>query len=513
MVKMYYLPSRLMQQWIHEFILTIKQLHPQFIALHLQEVGGKTYEQSSHYVKEFVKSLCEAYEMQEFSIVRIYLDENFNSQEQFTALGNLYFGHKTIPNSRLWNFTNSSWETTQGKNCYFGNIENVPTKEKSKFPLDFFPECKWSRKGFMRTRWDINGTILDFVNMHLFHDASNLTALIDFPSVYSQRRRKALIHTLQRFDIDKNNEIVPYFLFGDFNFRSDSAGVTKTLTRNLTAHRLVTLNVNNLKEQYRDEDGKNILTIGKKEYHHIDHQNIFRGEWLKQYDRDLEICKGILFEYDISFPPSYPYEEKPDLPTRYLTTRCPSWCDRVLMSPQINEITIGRNISYNLIGDNICMGDHKPVYLNIQIKSNQGFVKPTVSVRKCLHHISNNLGSNDRKFLKYRDKSEPTYQFIKLNKTLNITSQSIVKPTVSVRKCLHHISNNLGSNDRNFLQYRDKSKPNYQFIKLNKTLNITSQSNLDTGFFTYNMNEYLGIHSWINFISEHAFTILRETLL
>lgn len=50
----------------------------------------------------------------------------------------------------------------------------------------------------MRTRWDINGTILDFVNMHLFHDASNLTALIDFPSVYSQRRRKALIHTLQR---------------------------------------------------------------------------------------------------------------------------------------------------------------------------------------------------------------------------------------------------------------------------------------------------------------------------
>ncbi|XP_050337784.1 inositol polyphosphate-5-phosphatase A isoform X2 [Bactrocera neohumeralis] len=220
-------PLILMQQWIHEFMLTVKQLHPQFIALHLQEVGGKTYEQSSHYVKEFVKSLCEAYEMQEFSIVRIYLDENFNSQEQFTALGNLYFGHNTIPNSRLWNFKNCSWETTQGKNFYFGNIENVPTKDKSKFPLDFFPECKWSRKGFMRTRWNINGTILDFVNMHLFHDASNLTALIEFPSVYSQRRRKALIHTLQRFDMDKDNEIVPYFLFGDFNFRSDSAGVIK----------------------------------------------------------------------------------------------------------------------------------------------------------------------------------------------------------------------------------------------------------------------------------------------
>ncbi|XP_049305938.1 inositol polyphosphate-5-phosphatase A isoform X2 [Bactrocera dorsalis] len=401
-------PLILMQQWIHEFMLTVKQLHPQFIALHLQEVGGKTYEQSSHYVKEFVKSLCEAYEMQEFSIVRIYLDENFNSQEQFTALGNLYFGHNSIPNSRLWNFKNCSWETTQGKKLYFGNIENVATKDKSKFPLDFFPECKWSRKGFMRTRWDINGTILDFVNMHLFHDASNLTALIGFPSVYSQRRRKALIHTLQRFDMDKDNEIVPYFLFGDFNFRSDSAGVTK----------------------------------------------------LKQYDRDLEICKGILFEYDITFSPSYPYEETPELPTRYLTTRCPSWCDRVLMSAQMNEITINRNTSYNLIGDNICMGDHKPVYLNIQIKSNQGIVKPTVSVRKYLHHVSNNLRSNEHTILKCPDKSESTYQF----------------------------------------------------IKLNKTRNITNQSNLDTGFSTNNVNEYLEIHSWINSIAGHAFTILRETL-
>ncbi|XP_039968863.1 inositol polyphosphate-5-phosphatase A isoform X4 [Bactrocera tryoni] len=400
-------PLILMQQWIHEFMLTVKQLHPQFIALHLQEVGGKTYEQSSHYVKEFVKSLCEAYEMQEFSIVRIYLDENFNSQEQFTALGNLYFGHNTIPNSRLWNFKNCSWETTQGKNFYFGNIENVPTKDKSKFPLDFFPECKWSRKGFMRTRWNINGTILDFVNMHLFHDASNLTALIEFPSVYSQRRRKALIHTLQRFDMDKDNEIVPYFLFGDFNFRSDSAGVIK----------------------------------------------------LKQYDRDLEICKGILFEYEITFSPSYPYEEKPELPTRYLTTRCPSWCDRVLMSAQMNEITINRNTSYNLIGDNICMGDHKPVYLNIQIKSNQGIIKPPVSVRKYLHHISNNLRSNDHTILKCPDKSEPTYQF----------------------------------------------------IKLNKTRNITTQSNLDTGFSTNNMNEYIEIPSWINSIAGQAFTILRET--
>lgn len=40
------------------------------------------------------------------------------------------------------------------------------------------------------------------------------------------------------------------------------------------------MNANNSKKQYRDKDGKNILTIGKKEFQHIDHQNKFRGEWV-----------------------------------------------------------------------------------------------------------------------------------------------------------------------------------------------------------------------------------------
>lgn len=37
-----------------------------------------------------------------------------------------------------------------------GNIENIQIKEKAKYPQNFFPEFKWSRKGFLRTRWNIN---------------------------------------------------------------------------------------------------------------------------------------------------------------------------------------------------------------------------------------------------------------------------------------------------------------------------------------------------------------------
>ena len=43
--------------------------------------------------------------------------------------------------------------------------------------LNVFRQCKWSRKGYLRTRWQLNGTTFDLVNIHLFHDASNFVAM------------------------------------------------------------------------------------------------------------------------------------------------------------------------------------------------------------------------------------------------------------------------------------------------------------------------------------------------
>ena len=97
------------------------------------------------------------------------------------------------------------------------------------------------------------------------------------------------------------------------------------------------------------------------------------------FDLELEPIKKILFEYPVDFPPSYPYEEDIDLPLNYMSTRCPSWCDRVLVSPAARLLTTendtdnnGTNSSsaggngdcgsgpvYSIIGENICMGDHK----------------------------------------------------------------------------------------------------------------------------------------------------------
>lgn len=85
---------------------------------------------------------------------------------------------------------------------------------------------------------------------------------------------------------------------------------------------------------------------------------------LQQFDFELHPLKEVLVEYPITFPPSYPYEEEPSLPQDYMLTRCPAWCDRILMSPAAKNLIIDNNFSsshYNIIGNNICMGDHKVI--------------------------------------------------------------------------------------------------------------------------------------------------------
>ncbi|CAB3257671.1 unnamed protein product [Arctia plantaginis] len=324
-------PSVMLSIWTSEFLQAVSRMDPKFIALHLQEVGGKAYEKSMQYVKDFVQRLCDCPELRLFDKIRIYLDEDFSSPEKFTALGNLYFAHSSLTELKMWDFELKTYVEVTGKEVHSGNIEKVTTKEKAKFPQHFFPECKWSRKGFLRTRWWLRGTAIEFVNIHLFHDASNLVAIETFPSVYCRSRRRALCHTLRHLHSDVN--AAPYFIFGDFNFRTDTAGVVKKVTEDLSACRQQNGSaIDSSRLQFRDSENRVVLTVGKKEFGHVDHQKIFREPWLQRYDRELEALRPHLYEFPLKFPPSYPFEEDVQLPTHYMKTRCPAWCDRVLLS-------------------------------------------------------------------------------------------------------------------------------------------------------------------------------------
>lgn len=384
-------PTQMLKIWTEEFLATVARLDPKFIALHCQEVGGKNYENSMKHVKHFVDLIMSSNELRLFDKVRVYLDEDYSSAEHFTALGNLYFIHESIEDVLIWNFKELQFQPVEGVEINSGNIETIVTKEKAKFPQDFFPECKWSRKGFLRTRWSLSGTVFDLVNIHLFHDASNFVSMAAYPSVYSQNREKALRHTLQRFHSD-NYGPVPYFLFGDFNFRTDNQAVVKKLTEGLTPVRIQNNKKTEFtKVQYNNDDSETVLTVGKKEFNHSDHQNIFLENdecWLKEFDREPTAFTTTLCEFPVHFPPSYPYEERVEDGGSYMKTRCPAWCDRVLLSHTAKDLLVegalnnggddgkdgggyggegkrgGKGVEYGLMGMERCMGDHKPVYLD-----------------------------------------------------------------------------------------------------------------------------------------------------
>jgi inositol polyphosphate 5-phosphatase INPP5A len=71
--------------WTSEFLQAVARMDPKFIALHLQEVGGKAYEKSMQYVQDFVQRLCDCPELRLYDKIRTFLDEDFSSPEKFTV--------------------------------------------------------------------------------------------------------------------------------------------------------------------------------------------------------------------------------------------------------------------------------------------------------------------------------------------------------------------------------------------------------------------------------------------
>nr|XP_008514727.1 PREDICTED: type I inositol 1,4,5-trisphosphate 5-phosphatase-like isoform X5 [Equus przewalskii] len=78
-------PENLQKNWLREFYQIVHTHRPHFMALHCQEFGGKNYEASMSHVDKFVKELLSSDAMKEYNRARVYLDENYKSQEHFTA--------------------------------------------------------------------------------------------------------------------------------------------------------------------------------------------------------------------------------------------------------------------------------------------------------------------------------------------------------------------------------------------------------------------------------------------
>ncbi|XP_065175553.1 inositol polyphosphate-5-phosphatase A-like [Sycon ciliatum] len=357
--------TKILPEWTAQFCHFVTEQQPDFIALHCQEVGGKFPIEATKVVAHFVESLLKCKELGCFTRVRGFMDEEYQCPERFTALGSIYLARDTLHDVAIWDFTGQRFHPVAGHEVVTEDLIRNSYHIKEKFPSEFSPH-RLTRKGYILTRWCINEQVFNFLNVHLYHDPSNLVSMESSPSVYANNRHKAMLYALQRFQRHSSN-LEPTFFFGDFNFRLDlhqlvfdmCSSTNRQLHRHLEGEQVI----------YSDSSsGEVVLQMAPKVFRVAD-KAMFEENFgtLRSYDK--EAVKIGVHEQGIDFQPSYPLSESGEA-RQYMETRCPAWCDRVLYNDAAKDVldkACPSSITYHMVGNNCCMGDHKPVFLQFKV--------------------------------------------------------------------------------------------------------------------------------------------------
>lgn len=224
--------------WLNQITKEIILNCPSFVALHLQESGGKNYKLNAKEMPVLVDELQKRLASEGYVISRCFLDIQCELIEEFTALSSLFFIHESaVKLVQQFNFKQRKFipisDSKYSQLILTSGLNRSGFVRKEKFSRDFWPSFRFGRKGFLHTRWKFDEKIFDLINIHLFHDESNLN-LLENPTLYSNNRKNAFNYVLQKFEKFNGGTIEGasnLFVFGDFNFRLDFASFVKKLTR------------------------------------------------------------------------------------------------------------------------------------------------------------------------------------------------------------------------------------------------------------------------------------------
>jgi hypothetical protein len=229
-------PDRLLGPWVACIAGTIATRCADFVAIHLQEMGGKSYKEGMAHVDRLLDELLAAPALAAFHRVRYHCFREYTRAERFAALGSVYLASSSLSDDEVeqWSFVTHTFVPFVARVSASNSPERtlIRITDDSEFALEdkfdpkLIPNALSSRKGFLHTRWRIAGIPLHLTNLHLFHDDSNIIAMQSHPSEYAVRRRLAVDSIYERCGV---SDVSPSFLFGDFNFRLNLPAVTASI--------------------------------------------------------------------------------------------------------------------------------------------------------------------------------------------------------------------------------------------------------------------------------------------
>eukprot|EP00039_Didymoeca_costata_P021897 m.3180 g.3180 ORF g.3180 m.3180 type:complete len:432 (-) comp2708_c0_seq1:68-1363(-) len=372
----------LQSSWMAELAKVLETHHPEFLAVHMQEVGGKGSDGKREKVEAFVELLRKFAGNHGLTKISGYLDTDNHEVEQYSALGAVYFVKESL-DIEVYNYVKNSYEPV-GTHYDLGGKSEI--HRKVKFAKGQFGIKNHARKGFIHTKWRVDGRVVSTVNIHLFHDDSNIVAASTHgvSSCYAQTRAAALQYVLNDLESDaeipekrprKDSDALAegtaelLFLFGDFNFRLRVGDALRFVCGVRPRRPPSDKEPEQLVYTKRGSKSPD-LTLSKKKITYTD-PNLFLHDipGLLKFDNELDEFPE-LKECAVTWKPTYPFSEG-EIPEKhaglYGDKRPPAWPDRVLMDVKTFESVANMNPHYNTIGLDACMGDHKPVYLSISL--------------------------------------------------------------------------------------------------------------------------------------------------
>lgn len=271
-----------------------------FVALHLQELGGKGGKRPES-VAQVEAALAAALEGQ-WVHTGLLMERDAGNSSAFTALGSLYGARRDAASDvRVWHrrlgeFVPLTRLVSERPSLRLGAVGLTRKFAESENP-------QGGRKGYLALTFLLHGHAVRFVNAHLPADMDNCVAVAASPSSYALLRRQLLATTLL--------ECCPapagaFVLAGDLNFRLDGQRLIAESPRAAS-------------------DG-----ITSKVFQHAHIGALSGGTQLLPWDAEATKAAAThaLDEQPVAFAPTYCYGEHEELDNK----RCPAWPDRVLYS-------------------------------------------------------------------------------------------------------------------------------------------------------------------------------------
>jgi len=362
---------QLIPGWCTEVGTIIRSCKPEFLEFTFQEIGGKDsafMKNLSEFEKLFTEKIIHSYSEKLYSSGLLF-EEDLQSPN-FTALASLFLlNPKALKCALVWNFEEKSWK----------NLSEYNKEQKFLLPISSAPfvrhfrfEGTKSRKGFLQTKWKLINLEYSFINIHMYHDDKNTSAVAKIPSEYSIKREEALAEMVRKCSLT-NSE--PVIVSGDYNMRLDG-DVIVWLNNKFSHRHLMESSSGDLTELLKNPNPTpNPVTVEEKSFLFNYSSEVFCGPFMRpkllKFDREIDRfnkshTEVTLNEMDITFDPTYCFEseslQNPESSKIYATKRIPAWCDRVTFSNKMKELL--KNPIYNSIYGKYCTGDHSPVFLS-----------------------------------------------------------------------------------------------------------------------------------------------------